>query len=108
MFDFIMKYWIQELFALIIAFLTWLFQRIRQWKREEIIIKKGIVAILHDRLYQSCTEFIRRGYCTVDDRENLDMLYQPYTALGGNGTGTNLFEICMQLPLEPPGPRSES
>lgn len=102
MFDFIMKYWIQELFAVIIAFLTWIFQRIRTWKKEEDIVREGIVAILHDRLYQACAFFIRQGYCTVGDKHNLEYLYKPYKELGGNGTGTSLYEKCMQLPIDPP------
>ena len=101
MIDFISKYWIQELFAIIIAFMTWLFQRIRAWKKEQEVVREGIVAILHDRLYQACVVFMKQGYCSVDDRRNLESIYAPYHALGGNGTGSSLYEKCMTLPLEP-------
>lgn len=103
MIDMIAKYWVQELFAVIIAFVSWLFQRVLVWKKEQDVVREGIVAILHDRLYTSCIAFIDQGYCTVDDRENLEYLYKPYKALGGNGTAEKLFDKCEDLPLKQEG-----
>ena len=89
MIDFILKYWIQELFALILAVLTWL------WRT----LKDGMLALLHDRIYQACSFFIARGWCSPEDRSNLEYLYKPYKALGGNGTGESLYKKCLELPL---------
>ena len=57
------------------------------------------MALLHDRIYQACSFFIARGYCTPEDRSNLEYLYKPYKALGGNGTGESLYNKCLELPL---------
>jgi len=100
--EFILRYWVQELFVLIIAFITWMFQRVKLWKKDQEITREGMVALLHDRLYQACSFFIRQGYCTLADRNNLEYLYIPYKALGGNGTGENLYETCMNLPYNKP------
>lgn len=100
MLDFIIKYWIQELFVLIIALLTWLFHQVQAKKKEYDVLKEGIVALLHDRLYRACSFFIERGYCTLEDRSNLEYLYTPYKELGGNGTGTELYHKCLELPYE--------
>ena len=51
MIDFILKYWIQELFALIIAVLTWLWRTLLRRKQENDEIKEGMMALLHDRIY---------------------------------------------------------
>ena len=52
MIDFILKYWIQELFALILAVLTWLWRTLLRRKQENDEIKEGMMALLHDRIYQ--------------------------------------------------------
>jgi hypothetical protein len=87
--DFILRYWVQELFALIIAMITWMVRAIHKKKDEYDILREGILALLHDRLYQSCSFFIERGFCT----------YTPYKALGGNGTGESLYKKCLELPI---------
>lgn len=97
--DFILRYWVQELFALIIAAITWMVRAIHKKKDEYDVLREGILALLHDRLYQSCSIFIERGYCTIEDRNNLEYLYTPYKALGGNGTGESLYNKCLELPI---------
>lgn len=99
MIDFVLKYWIQELFALIIAVITWLWRALLRRKQENDAIKEGMMALLHDRIYQACSYFLKRGWCSMEDRSNLEYLYKPYKALGGNGTGESLYKKCMDLPL---------
>ena len=99
--DFILRYWIEELFAVIIAIIGWLIKQVKAKKSEYEVLREGIVALLHDRLYATCSFFIARGYCTLEDRNNLEYLYRPYKELGGNGTGTALYQKCLDLPYEP-------
>ena len=63
--DWILKYWIQELFALVIAVLTWCVRKLRKKKTEYDVLREGILALLHDRLYQACSFFIARGWATL-------------------------------------------
>ena len=63
-------------------------------------INAGVLALLHDRLYQACTFYLKRGYCSVDDRDNLEYMFKPYKTLGGNGTGEELYNRCLALPYE--------
>ena len=107
MIDFILRYWIQELFALIIATITWIVKMIFRKKTEYDVFRQGIMALLHDRLYQSCSYYIKCGYCSVEAKHNIEYLYKPYKALGGNGTGEALYKKCMELPIEPPDDQSE-
>ena len=95
-----MKYWVQELFALVIGAITWMAKRLVLRKNEYDVLKEGMLALLHDRLYQACSFFIEKGYCSLEDRENLEYLYEPYKALGGNGTGENLYRKCLELPFK--------
>lgn len=62
-------------------------------------IKDGLLAIMHDRLYQSCTFYIKQGSIDIGGLKNIEYLYKSYHALGGNGTGTDLYNRVKALPL---------
>lgn len=62
-------------------------------------IKDGLLAILHDRLYQSCHHYLELGYIDTSGLKNLEYLYKSYHALGGNGTGTELYNRAKALPI---------
>ena len=99
--DFIVRYWVQEVMAAITAAMAFLLKRVYAWKNEQELVKQGVLAILHDRLYQACQFYLKRGYCTLEDRDNLDYMFRPCKALGGNGTGEELYNRCLALPYEP-------
>lgn len=65
-------------------------------------IKEGMLALLHSEIYRGYANCEQKGYASVDDIKNLEYLYRPYHALGGNGTGTELFERVKKMPTEPP------
>ena len=103
MLDFILEYWLEFAFTLIVTFLSFLIKRLYSKLKQELttqkLLKEGMIAILHDRLYQICTKFIEKGEITVDELENLEYLYKSYNNLGGNGTGTALFNRCKDLKI---------
>ncbi len=59
----------------------------------------GLLAILHDRVFQACMYFIERGEISCDELENLDYLYRGYSGLGGNGTCETLFNKVKELKI---------
>ena len=103
MIDFIARYWIQFAFGLVSTGLAAVFRvlhaRLKKEMREQKLIKEGLLALLHDRLYQACQCLIARGHCTINDLKNTEYLYESYHSLGGNGTGTELFERVKKLPI---------
>lgn len=116
MLDFVAKYWLEALFGGILAALSFAVKRI--WGRvqaqqaaaeklaqdkdaERIAIREAVLALLHDRLYSLARYYLDRGWVTIQDLDNLEYLYTAYHALGGNGTGTELFERCKALPIKP-------
>ena len=103
MLDFIKEYWLESAFTLVVSFLSFLVKRLYGKLKCELVtqklLKEGMLAILHDRLYQLCTMYIDRNAITVEELENLEYLYKSYHNLGGNGTGTALFERCKSLKI---------
>lgn len=103
MLDFIFNYWLEFAFTLIVTFLSFLIKRLYSKFKQELttqkLLKEGMIVILHDRLYQLCTKYLDKGEITVDELENLELLYVSYHNLGGNGTGTALFNRCKDLKI---------
>ena len=74
-------------------------KRIKAQEEERKAVKDGLLAIMHDRLYQACTYYIQQGWIDASGLKNLEYLYQSYHALGGNGTGTELYNRAKALPI---------
>lgn len=79
------------------AFLTNLIQRKDNKESAESQMLKGLG---HDRIYYLGACYIKQGYITKDDYENLhDYLFVPYKKLGGNGTAEKIMKEVERLPL---------
>ena len=103
--QYIAAHWVAWLFAAISGVLAAAYHRLAgRLKKEQVktqAINAAVLALLHDRLYQACTFYLKRKYCTLEDRDNLEYMFRPYKALGGNGTGEDLYNRCLALPYEP-------
>lgn len=100
MIEFIAKYWLEFAFGCMIAVGGGAYKRIKKHLKKEDLVKIAIVALLHDRIYSLCTEYITREYVTVAELRNLGYLYNSYHSLGGNGTGTALYEKVKDLDVK--------
>ena len=104
--DWIAKYWLGTLFGALTGAMGWAVGRLRKRQKaqeaEQAAVKEGMLALLHDRIYGSYRECAHKGFITVDELSNLEYLYKPYAALGGNGTGKELYKKLKSMPTEPP------
>ena len=62
-------------------------------------LNEGVLAILHDRLYQACSHHLSPEINCISPSEmrNLDKMYKAYAKLGGNGQIKEMYERCMEL-----------
>ena len=61
-----------------------------------------LIGLAHDRIMFLCSEYIKRGYITKEEYENLyEYLYKPYEKMGGNGSGSakRIMTEVDKLPL---------
>lgn len=104
MIDFIAKYWVEFILTLITSGSAYVLKKVysdfKKEKTEQNILKEGMVALLHNSLFRNCEQYIAKGEITVNELDNLETLYKSYHALGGNGTGTALYERCKSLSLK--------
>ena len=100
MLEFIVKYWLEFFFSGVLALLSAGYRKLNLKLKEQGKMKEGILAILHDRLYQVCRFYIHQGWIDVESMKNVEYLYDSYHDLGGNGTGTELYNRVNSLPIK--------
>lgn len=105
MLEIIAKYWVEWVCGVVAAGLLvvwrWATKKFSSQKKENNAMKDGIKAILHDRIWQAHHFYMEQGFCPLDDKKNIEYLYTPYAALGGNGTGKDAYEDIFSLPTTP-------
>lgn len=83
------------------AFVTVVYQNKTKKDNAEAQMLKGLG---HDRICCLGESYIKRGYITKEEYENLhDYLYLPYKKLGGNGTAEKIVKDVSNLPLREKG-----
>ena len=103
--EYIEQYWVLYAFGLVTSLLAFvvkhLYNTVKKQQEREQVREEGIKALLHDRIYQVGNFYLTRGYCTIEDRDNLECMFRPYVGLGGNGTGQDIYDRCRKLPYGP-------
>lgn len=83
------------------GFWAFLENRMSTQKKAKNATNKMLIGLAHDRILYLGQEYIKRGNITVDEYDNLvNYLYEPYKALGGNGTAERVINAVKQLPID--------
>lgn len=82
------------------GFWTFITARFQEKHKKESAESKMLKGLGHDRICYLGACYIKQGFITKDDYENLhDYLYVPYKELGGNGTAEKVMKDVDKLPL---------
>lgn len=97
-----MEFWIQIIVAIVTSAVAssglWAFVQKRMDKNDAKT--RMLVGLAHDRIIYLGMAYIERGYVTQDEYENLfTYLYEPYAAMGGNGSAKKVIEEVNKLPI---------
>ncbi len=61
-----------------------------------------IMGLAHDKIIYLCVKYIEKEFVTKDEYEDLiKYFWEPYQALGGDGTVERLMGMVHKLPLKP-------
>lgn len=70
---------------------------------EEVnVLKEASKAILKNMIRDDHEYFTRQGYCSPPDKQEVEIIYQCYLKLGGNGVGTQFRNDILSLPDSDP------
>ena len=74
-------------------------QRLEDKRQKEYeALKNGVQSMLRDRLIQCALSYEKQGWVDTNALENVGLMYSAYSALGGNGMVTKLFNEVQELP----------
>ena len=96
---FILEHLGELAFSGLAAVLGWLGKTVWDTVKEQKNMKKAIKALLHDRLYQSSHFYLKQEWVDMEGLTNVGYIYESYHDLGGNGTGTALYNKIKELPI---------
>ena len=104
--DWITKYWVEWLFGIVIAGITWaikrLSTRIKKEQAENKALRDGMKSLLRINIEKECEKCQREKWCGPVKRSSIVDMYTSYTGLGGNGSVTSLVDQTLALPAIPP------
>lgn len=111
--EWIVKYWVEWVFGLIIAILGGCFkhlsnkfkkeraERLEKAKRDEEEIKalkNGMRSLLRRQIIADCEAAQGEEYCDMTTKDTIKDMYDSYAALGGNGIVKIMVEQVTKLP----------
>lgn len=77
-----------------------LWKKLKEKEKDDDAQREGLLSVLHLVLYREAMVHIEAGYITTEDLKHIEYIYKYYHALGGNGTGTALYQRVLKLPIE--------
>lgn len=99
MINFIIRYWIEFIFGLIISILGFIYKQICDHYKMIISTKNGVKVLLKNEIIKYYHEALTKNTITLFEKETLLDLYREYKQLGGNGLIENLIEKIDAIPL---------
>lgn len=70
---------------------------------EFLLLKKGVQALLRDKLYYLNDKGIKEGSVTVAEKNNFENIWNSYHNLGANGVMDSIHKDYMELPIKTKG-----
>lgn len=100
MVEWVLKYWLEVGFGLILAMVALIWRTVRRRMKEQDSIRHGLQALLRNEIIDKYNHYMEKGYCPIYAMDNLESMYREYVALDGNGTVPHLMEELKELPTQ--------
>ena len=100
MIEFIIKYWLEIAFTLVVSAISYLFKKLAGLFKRQKAIEQGVQALLRNELINRYREYETKGEMSILDKENMEFMFKEYQNLGGNGTIKQMYEEMLELPTK--------
>lgn len=88
------------LLATVFSFIQFMLTRKDGKTKKRTAESDMLMGLGHDRIVFLGGQYLKRGWISKDEYENLhDYLFKPYAELGGNGTAQKVMKEVDKLPL---------
>jgi len=97
-----MEYWITGAFMIFASAGFWSF--ITRILDKRSVKTQATLGICYLGVKMSCKMLLAKGWATTDEIEDVEKyLYEPYKAMGGNGSAERLMNKVRELPISKEG-----
>lgn len=79
----------------------------REDQAELDALKDGVRALLHNKLFDYYREYQDASFIPAAIWKEIDRVYEAYHSLGGNHTGSRIYESLKAKPIDPDNIRDE-
>lgn len=104
MWEWLVKYWLEVLFGLVVTGIgivqRRLSKRMKEERKRNEAIENGVRDMLRLTILDNYERCKSAGIISVARKDAVDSAYQSYHALGGNGTITRVHEEIMEMPIK--------
>lgn len=100
MLNFIVQYWIQILFGLIISLFTYLFRQVSAYKNKLDANNQGIVVLLKIKIIEQYNKSIRKEAISIEEKEIIIELYNVYKEFECCDVIEDLIKKINAIPIE--------
>lgn len=102
--SFIGTHWLEWLFGVCLAVLTWGYRKILQKLKVEMdkneAIAEGVQSLLRESIVTNYNRYTSKGYCPIYAKESIKKVYHAYHGLQGNDVATGLYQELLTMPTE--------
>lgn len=79
----------------------WLAAQMRGIKQRDEALHAGMRVLLRAQIFDAYDAYCVHGEkLSFERKEEIELAYRAYVALGGNGVVTKMYEAIMQIPVE--------
>ena len=83
------------------GFWSLILYKVQKRDSDKDALTKLILGLAYREITELCLQYIKRGYITKDEYEDLiKYLFAPYKELGGDGTAEKLIDEVKKLPIK--------
>lgn len=101
MLDFVLKYWLEFLFGIIVASLTTayasLVRKFKQEKAKNAAIENGLRGILRIQILDTYDKCVAEGKISVSRKDAIVSIYNSYCALGDDHVDDTIKQLYEEL-----------
>lgn len=100
MLNFVLEYWIEILFGLIISLFGYLFKQLLKYKKKLDATNEGIVVILKMSLVEKYNLCIKKQSITIKEKESINELFNVYKKFECCDVIEDLMKKVDSIPIE--------
>lgn|SRR5574344_249652 len=100
MLTFILKYWIEILFSLLISIITYLYRRITRYMKKINALEQHACLNLKNHILERYKKAKQKGYITLEEKEEIMELYNFYKNLECSNIVEQIIKELESIPIK--------